>query len=132
MLDDGDRRLFNRFNLTSARFYALQHLGDHPGMSLSELSGLMLCDKSNATRIMRAMEADGLVIRQPHETDGRSLRLYLTPEGEKLRRMTLATHKELNELRFRNISRNEHKMLVETLRHLKHELRDQLEPSGVT
>ena len=42
ILDDGDRRLLSRFQLSPARFYALIHLGNRPGMSLSELSDLML------------------------------------------------------------------------------------------
>lgn len=131
MLDDGDRRLLSQFSLTTARFYALQHLGNQPGMSLSALSGLMLCDKSNATRIIKAMEVDGLVMRQPHETDRRTVRLYLTPKGDRLRVKTLANHRELNEQRFGNMNQIEHRILLDTLRHIRHELRDQLNPKGL-
>jgi len=130
MLDDGDRRLLNRFNLTSARYFALLHIGDGPGMSLSELSRMMLCDKSNATRVIKGMEAEELVYRLPHETDGRTLRLYLSQKGEQLRREVLSKHQRFNEKRFGNIEQNEREMLYETLRHLKHDLRDQLSETG--
>jgi DNA-binding MarR family transcriptional regulator len=131
ILDDGDRRLLNRFQLSPARFYALIHLRERPGMSLRELSGLMLCDKSNATRIFRAMENDGLVYRKPHETDRRALRLYLSPEGEKLCREVLASHEHFNESRFSGIEQDEQGTLFKTLRHLKRDLGDHLEGAHI-
>src|SRR5687768_17941478 len=103
ILDDGDRRLFGRYNLTVPRVFALLHLGEQPGMSLSQLSDMMLCDKSNVTRMIKGMEADGLVSRQPHESDGRTLRLYLTERGQSLRAELLASHAAYNQLRFRCI-----------------------------
>ena len=78
ILDDGDRQFLGRFNLTPARYYALVHLGEHPGLSLSDLSDLLLCDKSNASRIIKGMETNQLVFREPHESDGRTVRLFLT------------------------------------------------------
>lgn len=41
----------------------------------------MFCDKSNITRLVRALEDEGIVCRRPHESDGRALRLYLTDQG---------------------------------------------------
>ncbi len=38
------------------------------------------------TRLIAAMEADGLVVRAPHETDKRSIRLTATPKGEQILR----------------------------------------------
>jgi DNA-binding MarR family transcriptional regulator len=125
-LDDGDRRLFDQFALTTPRFYALFHLGAHPGISLSELSKLMLCDKSNATRIIKSMEADGLVLRRPHETDGRALRLFLTPEGEKRREQTLIAHRQFNQKRLDVLDGVEQDSLLACLLHLKTGLREQL------
>ena len=126
ILDDGDRRLFDQFTLTTPRFYALVHLGAQPGMSLSELSKLMLCDKSNATRIIKSMEADGLVLRRPHETDGRTLRLFLTPEGEKRREQTMIAHRRFNLKRREVLDEVEQDNLLACLLHLKSGLRKQL------
>ncbi|HEX6384723.1 MAG TPA: hypothetical protein VF177_08645 [Anaerolineae bacterium] len=52
LLDDGARRLFSRFDLTTPRFYALFHIGQEPGISSSHLSERLLCDKSNVTHIV--------------------------------------------------------------------------------
>jgi DNA-binding MarR family transcriptional regulator len=126
ILDDGDRRLFDQFALTTPRFYALMHLGAQPGMSLSELSKLMLCDKSNATRIIKSMEADGLVLRQPHETDGRTLRLYLTPEGFERLEHAMAAHRRFNQMRLEVLDDVEQDNLLACLLHLKSGLQKQL------
>lgn len=126
ILDDGDRQLFGRYSLTVPRVYALLHLGEQPGMSLSQLSDFMLCDKSNITRIIKGMEADGLVSRQPHETDGRTLRLHLTEAGASVRTEVLAAHAAYNQLRFDCIDTILQGNLLEGLERLREGLRGQL------
>ncbi|MEW5985394.1 MAG: MarR family transcriptional regulator [Chloroflexota bacterium] len=127
ILDDGDRRLLGSYNLTVARYYALFHLGEHPGMSLRHLSELMLCDKSNTTRIIQGLAADGLVARSPHETDGRTLRLHLTDEGQQLRARVLAAHAAYNRKRFDCIEQVEQDNLLDGLLKLKEGLRGLLQ-----
>lgn len=122
ILDDGDRRFLNRYGLTPARFYALVHLGDRAGLSLSELSGLLLCDKSNASRIIKAMAAQGLVNRQAHESDGRTMRLYLTPQGDSLRREVIEAHTVYNRERLSGAEEIDEDNLPESLIQLKSQL----------
>ncbi len=124
ILDDGDRQLFGQFDLSPSRYYALVNLGESPGMSLSELSELMLCDKSNATRIVRGLEADGLAIRRPHETDGRAIRLYLTETGDQLRRRAIAAHEEYNQGRLQSVTDGSSDTILNDLNQLKRSLRD--------
>ncbi len=81
LLDFGDQRLFAEFDLTVPRYYALYHINRCPGLSPGQLSAYMFCDKSNVSRLLRSLEKVGCVERRPHETDGRSLRIYLTPRG---------------------------------------------------
>jgi DNA-binding MarR family transcriptional regulator len=127
ILDDGDRRLLSRFDLTPPRYYALVHLGDSPGMSLSELSNLMLCDKSNATRIIRGLENEGLVYRLPHETDGRTIRLFLSQEGQEIRSAAITAHSSYNQKRFDGDAPVEEDELKTELIQLKNHLRERLE-----
>lgn len=100
-LNSGDDYLFRQYDMSVTRYYALYHLEQNPGISLSELSRLMLCDKSNVTRIAKSLERDGLVKRQSHETDKRSSRLYLSEKGRKLREKVQLAHREFNEHRFK-------------------------------
>jgi len=127
IIDDGDRRVLSQFNLTPPRYYALVHLGDRPGMSLSELSNLMLCDKSNATRIIKGLEAEGLVYRLPHETDGRTIRLFLSQAGQKVRRKSIKAHAHYNQQRFNSEVVIDEEELRTELVQLKNSLRERLE-----
>jgi DNA-binding MarR family transcriptional regulator len=100
LLDDGDRHLLGEYDLTVSRFYILYHLGEQPGLSVSELSDAMFCDKSNITRLIRSMEEEGLVNRLPHPTDGRALSLQLTPAGAAKRAEVWEAHIRHNRQRF--------------------------------
>ena len=126
LLDDGDRRLFSRYNLTVPRFYAIFHIGEEPGISSSSLSDRMLCDKSNITRIVKGLEADGYVVRKPHETDGRSLRLYLTESGLAMREQVATAHQAYNDRRLQCISEIEQDNLIQGLNKLNQQLRQAL------
>lgn len=128
LLDDGDRRLLSAYNLTVPRFYALKHLGANPGLSVSDLSALMFCDKSNVTRLVQSLEADDLVQRGRHKHDGRIHCLTLTARGEKLRRDALALHRRLNIARFgASIGQDEQMELLATLEEVREGLQRQLQ-----
>lgn len=132
IIDDGDRNLLSNFNLTPSRYYALVHIGRDPGMSLSELSALMLCDKSNATRIIKGLEAEGLVTKKPHETDGRTIRLYLSESGIALREKALDAHRSYNRNRFAKVAGVEQDHLVNRLVQLKSTLHQDLRMGSTT
>ncbi len=122
LIDDGDRQLFGQYNLSVPRFYILWHLGNEPGISSRRLSELMICDKSNITRLSKGLESDGLVVRQPHETDGRALRLYLTEKGEKIRNEAFEAHQAYNEQRLTCCPGEEQEDLQRYLERLKDSL----------
>ncbi len=126
LLDDGDRQLFGDFNLTAPRYYALLHISEKPGLSSSELSDRLLCDKSNVTRIVKGLESAGYIIRKPHETDGRTLRLYLTEQGKAICIKVTAAHQEYNDLRLNCISEISQGNLLENLSLLNESLQQEL------
>ncbi|MEJ2746677.1 MAG: MarR family transcriptional regulator [Anaerolineae bacterium] len=126
LLDFGDRQLFTRYNLTAPRFYALFHINQEPGISSTQLSNRMFCDKSNATRIIKSLEAEGYVTRQPHESDGRSLRLYLTEEGTAVCQQVIIAHQTYNQARLDCITDIERSNLIQGLIHLNQRLQETL------
>lgn len=132
LLDDGDRRLFGSYNLTAPRYYALLHISEKPGLSSSELSDRLLCDKSNVTRIVKGLEGAGLIIRQPHETDGRTLRLYLTNQGNDICAHVATAHQKYNDLRLSCISELSQGNLLENLTLLNESLQEELSKSAVS
>jgi len=127
LLDDGDRRLLGEYDLTVSRFYILYHLGEQPGLSVSELSNAMFCDKSNVTRLLKSMEVEGLVNRRPHPTDGRALSLHLTPAGDAKRSNVWEAHVRHNRRRFDACLEDlEQQNLFDCLRQLKNTLQADL------
>jgi len=126
VIDDGDRRLFSRFGLTPPRFYVLLHISEEPGISSSDLSQKLLCDKSNVTRIVKGLEASGYLERQPHESDGRAQRLYLTARGEAVCNEVNTAHQAYNAARLNNIDTAVQNTLIENLNRLHHQLQEEL------
>lgn len=96
ILEDGERALFNQYDLTVPRFYTLKHIAENPGISLSNLSTKMLSDKGNISRIVKGMEADGLIVREQHESDGRALCLFLSDTGRSLCESVVTAHDRFN------------------------------------
>jgi DNA-binding MarR family transcriptional regulator len=90
-LDMGDQLLMRRLGLTLTQSWALVHLGEPEGRSLSELAHLLICDKSNVTSIADKLEEDGLAVRKRGKAgDRRYTRVVLTERGQQLRRAVIA------------------------------------------
>ena len=83
-IDAQEKSMLLKHNLSLARFYVLLHIHNHPGINQMELTSLMLCTKSNITRILQGMEGEGMLERKPDPNDGRSILLQLTPGGKAL------------------------------------------------
>ncbi|MBX3055682.1 MAG: MarR family transcriptional regulator [Anaerolineae bacterium] len=126
VIDDGDRRLFHRFGLTPPRFYVLLHVSEEPGISSSDLSQKLLCDKSNVTRIVKGLEATGYLERRPHESDGRAQRLYLTPQGATICNEVHSAHTAYNIARLNSVDTAVQNTLIENLNRLHHLLQEEL------
>lgn len=93
-IDNREKLLMAQFNLSIPRFYIMMHIHDHPGMNYNELSDLMLCTKSNTSRVVSAMQRDGLVRRNVNPDDRRSFHLYLTERGNNLFKEVYLTYQE--------------------------------------
>ncbi len=62
------------------------------GVTMSELSRLLLVSNGNATTVVDRLESDGLVARRPSETDRRIVHVALTAEGVKTFETLAAGH----------------------------------------
>jgi DNA-binding MarR family transcriptional regulator len=127
VVNDSDRHVLARHGLTLPRFHVLQHLHREPDISFARLSALMLTDRANVSRIVRGMEADGLVSRRVNEKDRRSYLLQLTEKGADLYAQAAAAHREDITLRFRAAGDGAGRRLSPDLLAQLGVLRDQLE-----
>lgn len=126
LLDFGDRLFLEQFSLTVPRYYALIHIAGEPGLSPSHLSQCMFCDKSNITRLIHGLESDGLVERRPHEHDGRSYRLFLTPAGKALQQEASEAHRRYVNERLRILEECRANEIADVLIHLNGHLSREL------
>jgi DNA-binding MarR family transcriptional regulator len=131
LLDFGDRQLFEQFHLSIPRTYALYHIASTPGISPSQLSERMFCDKSNITRLVQGLESDGLVIRRPHESDGRATCLHLTPAGAALAARVTVAHEQSVEARLQQVDCEAAVGLSTTLAQLNRQLAASLAASKI-
>jgi DNA-binding MarR family transcriptional regulator len=68
--------------LTRARAEVLWQLQRQPKRTQRELSQLLRCTPRNVTDLVDALEASGLVAREPHPTDRRATLVTLTRRGK--------------------------------------------------
>jgi DNA-binding MarR family transcriptional regulator len=74
--------LRTRHDTTLPRFDVLAALyRRREGVTMSELSRMLLVSNGNATTVVDRLEADGLVRRTPSDADRRTVFVALTPEG---------------------------------------------------
>lgn len=81
---EGDLREFLRLrhDTTLPRFDVMAALfRRRDGVTMGELSRMLLVSNGNATAVVDRLEKDGLVRRTPSDTDRRAVHVALTPAG---------------------------------------------------
>jgi MarR family 2-MHQ and catechol resistance regulon transcriptional repressor len=79
------RRLFRPAGLSEAQFNVLNVLAQKKSdLSQSELSEILVVDRSNVTGLLDRMEKSGWVVRRAASGDRRKYHIQLTPAGRKL------------------------------------------------
>lgn len=81
---EGSLREYLRLNheTTLPRFDVMAALyRKRDGVTMSELSRMLLVSNGNATTVVDRLEKDGLVARRPSETDRRTVYVALTADG---------------------------------------------------
>lgn len=78
------RREDSKSGLSAPRLSALSVLVFGGPLTLGELANAEQVRPPTMTRLVSALEAEGLVTREPDETDGRLTRIRATPKGRTL------------------------------------------------
>ncbi|MEM1111045.1 MAG: MarR family transcriptional regulator [Pseudomonadota bacterium] len=87
------QRLRESFDSTLPRFDLLAQLDRHPEkLKMGELSSLMMVSGGNVTGLVNQLEKEGLVSREPLETDRRTFQVGLTAEGKRHFRKMARSH----------------------------------------
>jgi MarR family transcriptional regulator, organic hydroperoxide resistance regulator len=78
-------RALQRSGLRLGQYQVLRLLWDEDGLTPREIADLLTVEMPTVTRTVQRMVRDGLVDRQAHPEDARSVRIYLTKRGLDLR-----------------------------------------------
>jgi DNA-binding MarR family transcriptional regulator len=78
------RQMLRSFGVTSPQRVVLRALVGDPSITAATLSSALRVDRSTVTGILARMEGADLILRAPHDEDGRKQRIVLTEEGRRL------------------------------------------------
>lgn len=79
------------YDLRPVDYSVLSLVQHNPGITSRQLCSALNILPPNLVGILKAFEKRGLMLRQPHPTDGRALGLSLTSQGQDLMRRAEAT-----------------------------------------
>lgn len=89
------------------------------GVTMSELSRMLLVSNGNATAVVDRLENDGLVQRSPSESDRRTVFVALTPEGlARFETLAVGHEREVDRL-FAGLSEAELDILTDVLKRMR-------------
>lgn len=108
------------FNTTLPRFDALSQIEAAGGvLSMGELSGRLMVTSGNVTGLIDSMEKDGLVIREPHPEDRRSILIQMTAKGDELFSSMVPWHRKEIDQVMRVLNKRDMRELLDLLGKLK-------------
>ena len=79
------QKVVNPFDITVDQWEILIVLWEKEGITQKELAERLHKDQTNVARMLFKLEKKEIIYRVVHETDRRSLRVYLTPKGRDIK-----------------------------------------------
>ena len=89
------RKFGTAFPLTKAEIHTVEAVGDHRGISVTELARLRSISKSAVSQVLARLKAKGLVAQSPAGGSARDTSLELTADGTTAYRRHAAYHRRL-------------------------------------
>ncbi len=80
-----DRQDICCYDVSVSQCWALEAICDHGPLTLNELAGRLLLDKSTASRVVTALERKGYATRRENPDERRSVQIESTAAGRELR-----------------------------------------------
>lgn len=83
-------------NLTASIGFVLINISSTEGTPATKIGPMMGLESRSLTRIIKTMEENGLIYKQADLADKRSVRIFLTEEGIRLKGLSVKTIKDFN------------------------------------
>jgi DNA-binding MarR family transcriptional regulator len=86
--------ILEELGLGRAHHRALHFIGRNPGITVSDLLGILRITKQSLARVLTALIEQGYVVQAPGRADRRQRLLTLTPQGQMLERRLFERQRE--------------------------------------
>jgi DNA-binding MarR family transcriptional regulator len=111
-------------DLKLAQLDMLMNLYRHPGISQHDLARKLLVGRSNITMLLPQLESRDVVRRESDAKDKRIMRLWLTPDGERLLMQALKIYSTLIERVMAQSSHTECDRMGDQMRRIEEMLKE--------
>ena len=116
--------VFARHGVYEGQQFVLRLLWREDGLTPGHIARRLGLATPTVTRAATRMEAAGLLRREPHPSDGRLVRLVLTPRGRELEQVVGPEMRALTEQTLAGLSTGERAELIRALRRVHRNLTD--------
>lgn len=104
------------FGVVPGQFAQLLALYERDGLTQQELCEAVQVEQPTMANTVRRMERDGLVVREPHPTDGRKQLIRLTDRARELEAALKGAARRVNARACRDLTEDRAAALVDALR----------------
>lgn len=121
-------RLYNQygfdFDITASTGFVLLNIDVEEGTPATKIAPMMGLEARSLTRILKSMEEKNWISREKDPTDGRSVRICLTPLGKEKREISRRAVREFNKRIQQMIPANKLATFFEVLSSIKEIIED--------
>ncbi len=109
-------QLAAEFGITQSIGYLLMNIDEENGTTVSEMAGLLGLKSTSLSRMLKNLEKIGLIKRESHLTDKRSVKLHLTDLGKEKRHLARVVVKKFNDYLNENLADEDKTKLIDSLK----------------
>ncbi|WP_339308340.1 MarR family transcriptional regulator [Paenibacillus sp. FSL H8-0317] len=118
------QKVVTPFDITVDQWEILVVLWEQEGITQKDLAERLHKDQTNVARMLFKLEKKEFIYRVIHETDRRSLRVYLTPKGRDMKDEILAPSKDAYNKTIQGLSKEEVEMFRRILTVMYNNVKD--------
>lgn len=108
--------LASEFGITQSIGYLLINIDEEKGTTVSEMAALLGLKSTSLSRMLNNLEVVGLISRESHSTDKRSVKLYLTDLGKEKRHLARVVVKKFNDYLDANLGEDDKVALITSMK----------------